>query len=111
MYPRKGTIAVGCDADLAIWDPSKEIRVTYDILHDASGYTPYEGMKVKGWPVTVLSRGRIAVENGELKVERGSGRFLARDLSNAGRPIGALETELDPQRNFGADLLTDRLDA
>jgi dihydropyrimidinase len=111
MYPRKGTIAVGGDADIAIWDPRKEITVTYDMLHDASGYTPYEGMQLKGWPVTVLSRGRVAVENGELKIERGSGQFLARDLSNAARPLGALEAELDPQRNFGADLVTDRLDA
>ena len=66
---------------------------------------------MKGWPVTVLSRGRVAVENGELKIERGSGRFLARDLSDAARPLGALEAELDPQRNFGAGLVTDRLDA
>jgi dihydropyrimidinase len=110
MYPRKGAIAVGGDADIAIWDPRKEMTVTYDMLHDASGYTPYEGMKVKGWPVMVLSRGRVAVENGELKIERGSGRFLPRELSNAARPLGALEAELDPQRNFGTDLVTERLD-
>jgi dihydropyrimidinase len=111
MYPRKGTIAVGGDADIAIWDPRKEITVTYDMLHDASGYTPYEGMQVRGWPVTVLSRGRVAVENGELKIERGSGQFLARDLSNAARPLGVLEAEADPRRNFGVDLVTGRLDA
>jgi dihydropyrimidinase len=111
MHPRKGTIAVGGDADIAIWDPHKEVTITYDMLHDASGYTPYEGMKVKGWPVMVLSRGRIAVENGELKIERGSGRFLARELSDAARPLGTLEPEIDPQRNFGSDLLPGRLDA
>jgi dihydropyrimidinase len=111
MYPRKGTIAVGSDADIAIWDPDKEMTITYHMLHDASGYTPYEGMKVKGWPVMVLSRGRISVENGELKIERGSGQFLARDLSNAARPLGALEAEVDPQRNFGADLVTERFGA
>ena len=110
MYPRKGTIAVGGDADIAIWDPRKEMTVTYGMLHDASGYTPYEGMKVKGWPVMVLSRGRVAVENGELKIERGSGRFVARDLSNAARPLGALEAEVDPHRNFGTNLVTERLD-
>ncbi len=111
MHPRKGTITVGGDADIAIWDPHKEVTITYDMLHDASGYTPYEGMKVKGWPVMVLSRGRISVENGELKIERGSGRFLARQLSDAARPLGALEPEVDPQRNFGSDLLPGRLDA
>jgi dihydropyrimidinase len=110
MYPRKGTIAVGSDADIAIWDPRKEVTVSYDMLHDATGYTPYEGVKVKGWPVMVLSRGRVAVENGELNVERGSGRFLARDLSEAARPLGALEAELDPQRNFGTGVVTERLE-
>ena len=110
MYPRKGTIAVGSDADITIWDPRKEITVTYSMLHDASGYTPYEGMQVKGWPVVVLSRGRIAIENGELKIERGSGQFLARDLSDAARPLGALEAEIDPRTNFGTGLVTDRLE-
>jgi dihydropyrimidinase len=111
LYPRKGTIAVGSDADIAIWDPRREITVSYDMLHDASGYTPYEGMKVKGWPVMVLSRGRVAVENGELKIGRGSGQFLARELSDAARPSGALETEINPATNFGTDLVTQRLDA
>lgn len=111
MYPRKGTIAVGADADIAIWDPDKDVTVTYDILHDAAGYTPYEGMQLKGWPVTVLSRGRIAVDKGELKIERGSGQFLARGISDAARPLGVLESEVDPRRNFGARVITERLDA
>jgi dihydropyrimidinase len=111
MHPRKGTIAVGSDADIAIWDPHREVTITYDMLHDASGYTPYEGIKVKGWPVIVLSRGRVSVEHGELKIERGSGRFLARGLSDAARPLGALQVEVDPERNFGSDLLAHRLDA
>jgi len=110
LYPKKGTIAVGSDADITIWDPRKEITVTYSMLHDASGYTPYEGMQVKGWPVVVLSRGRVAIENGELKIERGSGQFLARDLSDAARPLGALEAEIDPRTNFGTGLVTDRLE-
>jgi dihydropyrimidinase len=111
LYPRKGTVAVGSDADIAIWDPEQKVTISYDMLHDASGYTPYEGMTLKGWPVTVLSRGRIAVENGELKIERGSGQFLARNLSDAARPRGVLESETDPQRNFGAELIPRRLDA
>jgi len=108
LYPRKGTIAVGADADLAIWDPDKEVTVTYDHLHDASGYTPYEGTQLKGWPMTVLSRGRIAVEDGELRIARGSGEFLARDLSEAARPSGQLEPEMDSSRNFGADVMPER---
>src|SRR5436189_5910 len=52
LYPRKGTLAVGSDADLAIWDPDKEITITQSTLHDAMDYTPYEGKTIKGWPVT-----------------------------------------------------------
>jgi dihydropyrimidinase len=110
LYPRKGTIAVGADADIAIWDPDKEVTVTYDLLHDASGYTPYEGMKLKGWPIMTLSRGRVAVEDGKLKIERGTGKFLARELSEAARPARAIEPEMDRSRNFGADLMPERPD-
>ena len=52
----------------------------------------------------VLSRGRIAVENGELKVERGSGEFLPRFLSDAARPLGRMVKEMDFDKNFGADI-------
>lgn len=105
LHPKKGTIAVGADADIAIWDPTREITVTWEQLHDAVGYTPYEGMTLTGWPVTVLSRGRVAVEDGELKVARGSGHFLPRGRSQAARPLGRLTPEMDPSRNFGADIL------
>src|SRR5437588_6985144 len=73
LYPKKGTIAVGSDADIAIWDPERETTVTAGKLHDNVGYTPYEGRHVHGWPVTVLSRGRIIVEDGKLAAPRGSG--------------------------------------
>ncbi len=78
LAPRKGTIAVGADADLAIWEPQREVTLTAAMMKDNTGYTPYEGMRVKGWPTTVVSRGRIVVEGGELKVERGSGEFIPR---------------------------------
>ncbi|MBP11842.1 MAG: dihydropyrimidinase [Acidiferrobacteraceae bacterium] len=105
LLPRKGTIAVGSDADIAIWDPDLEVTVTWDLLHDNVGYTPYEGRKLRGWPVTVLSRGRVAVEDSELKVERGSGQFLPRYLSDAAQPLNRLVPEMDINRNFGAKIL------
>ena len=105
LQPRKGTIAVGCDADIAIWDANREVTISYDLLHDNVGYTPYEGIRVKGWPETVLSRGRLVVDNGELHVERGSGEYLSCQLPDAAVPSGHRVAELDPDRNFGAELL------
>lgn len=94
LYPRKGTIAVGSDADLAIWDPYRDVVVRWENLHDNVGYTPYEGRPIKGWPVAVVSRGRIVVENGKLSAERGSGRFLRCDSPDAARPLGRPTPEL-----------------
>jgi dihydropyrimidinase len=94
LYPKKGTISVGSDADIAIWDPERETTVTAGILHDNVGYTPYEGRRLRGWPVTVLSRGRIVVDNGKLAAPRGSGAFLPCALSDAARPRGAPVPEL-----------------
>ena len=78
LYPRKGTIAVGSDADLAIWNPEKKVTISTSMLHDNVGYTPYEGKQIIGWPEVVVSAGRVVVENGVLHAERGSGRFIKR---------------------------------
>ncbi|HVZ44884.1 MAG TPA: dihydropyrimidinase [Ramlibacter sp.] len=78
---RKGSIAEGLDADLAIWDPERVTQVRAADLHDNVGYTPYEGMTLRGWPETVMSRGRVVVAEGELHAERGSGLFLQRGPS------------------------------
>jgi len=80
LAPRKGTIAVGSDADLAIWDPDKRVTLTAAMMKDNVGYTPYEGMAVTGWPTTVLSRGRLTVHEEKLMVEKGSGKFIARGI-------------------------------
>src|SRR5579862_3014675 len=94
LYPRKGTIAVGSDADIAIWDPTRQTIVSAANIHDNVGYTPYEGMQLTGWPVTVLSRGRIVVDEGKLIAERGSGVFLPCALSDAAKPLGRPTPEL-----------------
>jgi len=105
LHPRKGTIAVGADADIAIWDPEHEVTVSADTVHDNVGYTPYEGRQLTGWPVAVVNRGRIVIEDGALKVERGSGAFLPCEKPEPARPLGRLQPEVDPARNFGAEIL------
>ncbi|MER1940693.1 dihydropyrimidinase [Castellaniella sp. FW104-16D08] len=76
LYPRKGVIRLGSDADFAIWDPDLKKTVTWDMLHDNVGYTPYEGREVTGWPVAVFSRGRAVVENETLLARAGDGQYL-----------------------------------
>ncbi|WP_407180936.1 dihydropyrimidinase [Bradyrhizobium sp. STM 3562] len=81
LYPRKGTIAVGADADIAIWDPAREVTISQNILHHGADYTPYEGLHVTGWPVTMLVRGETVVADGALVGRKGAGQHLARDPS------------------------------
>ena len=78
LYPRKGTISVGADADIAIWDPDVRVTVSIDALHDNMDYTPYEGMRIEGWPVTTVSRGKIVWHEGESLGTPGHGRLLRR---------------------------------
>jgi dihydropyrimidinase len=94
LYPKKGTIAVGSDADICIWDPDKHVHVTHGMLHDNTGYTPYESQHITGWPVTVISRGRVIIEDGALNAERGSGNFLPCALSEMAKPLGRPVPEL-----------------
>jgi dihydropyrimidinase len=78
LYPRKGTLAVGSDADIAIWNPQATFTVTWSKLHDNVGYTPYEGRTIAGWPETVINRGRIVISDGALHAVRGAGEFIPR---------------------------------
>jgi dihydropyrimidinase len=105
LYPKKGTIAVGSDADIAVWDPKRETEITAGILHDNVGYTPYEGRRLRGWPVTVLSRGRVVVEDGKLAAQRGSGKFLPCALSEAAKPSGVPVPELASVADTGVPLV------
>ena len=83
LYPRKGSIAVGGDADIAIWDPERTVTISQDMLHDNLDYTPYEGRVVTGWPVTTLSRGAVVWDDGDGAGRAGPGRVPA--LRPAGR--------------------------
>ena len=86
LYPKKGTISIGADADIAIWDPSITKKITHADIHDGSDYTPYEGIEITGWPVTTLLRGVPIVENGKLTGKKGAGQFLARGKSHMVAP-------------------------
>jgi len=87
LYPRKGSIAVGSDADLAIWDPEHEVTIGRAMLHDRMDYTPYEGFKVKGYPIATFSRGEAVWRNGMPAGKPGRGRFLPCDKPGLARTV------------------------
>jgi dihydropyrimidinase len=76
LYPRKGTIAVGSDADLVIYDPSREVTLSYQTLHQRVDYCPFEGQVMHGYPRVVLLRGQVIVEDGEFVGRVGQGQFI-----------------------------------
>ncbi len=78
LYPKKGTIAIATDADLVIWNPRQVVTLTNQILHHQVDYTPYEGMKLIGYPETTLSRGEIIWHQGEFCAQQGRGQFIPR---------------------------------
>ena len=78
LYPRKGTIAVGSDADIVLWDPNKEHTISAETHHMNTDYNVYEGMQVKGWPVRTLLRGQSIVVGTEWLGKQGGGTYLRR---------------------------------
>ncbi|PYS29207.1 MAG: dihydropyrimidinase [Acidobacteria bacterium] len=78
LFPRKGTIAVGSDADIVIFDPDREQTISSKTHHMRVDYSAYEGRRVRGVTETVISRGNVIVENGTFKGKAGMGRFLKR---------------------------------
>lgn len=95
---RKGGIAVGLDADLALWDPERKWTIRHDALHSRVDFSPFDGRTVKGKPVTVLVRGMPVVRDEALQVPPGFGQFLPRrrfDPADARRPVEEATPWLD----------------
>jgi dihydropyrimidinase len=76
IWPQKGSLLVGADADLVLFDPNKEFSVTVEHLHEKVDYTPYEGFALMGYPVMTLIKGKKLIEHGELRAEKPVGNYL-----------------------------------
>lgn len=81
LYPKKGSIAPGFDADIVLWDPNRQVTISQSLMHHGADYTPYEGIDVTGWPVTTILRGKVVMKDGEIVGVLGEGRFLERARS------------------------------
>jgi dihydropyrimidinase len=79
LYPRKGVIAPGSDADLILIDPSIKKRLGREDFH-VSDYSPWQGWEVKGWPVTTILRGKVIVDKGQLFGDLNDGQLVARRI-------------------------------
>jgi dihydropyrimidinase len=83
LFPRKGTIAVGSDADIIVFDPQKSTTLSVKTLHMKVDYNPYEGRTVQGSPAVVISNGEVIIDGDAFVGRKGAGRFLRRGPSQA----------------------------
>lgn len=81
LYPRKGSIGIGFDADLTLWDPNRRETIRQANLHHGADYTPWEGFAVTGWPVMTLARGAVVAEDGRVTGTSGRGQVLDRTVT------------------------------
>ncbi|MCX7289417.1 MAG: amidohydrolase family protein, partial [Rhodobacterales bacterium] len=82
-YPKKGAVLVGADADLVVWDPEKTKTITASKQQSAIDYNVFEGKAVKGLPRYTLTRGKVAIHDGEVRTEEGHGKFVPREARPA----------------------------
>jgi len=82
LYPRKGTIAVGSDADLVVFDPDLTLTIEGSVLKSNSDYSAFEGWQVTGWPEVTLRRGEVVLRDGEIIGQPGSGTIVPRGATN-----------------------------
>ena len=80
IYPRKGSISVGADADLVIWDPERDKTISRDTHYQNVDFNIFEGMSVRGVNVVTISQGKVVYQDGEVRSERGSGRYVKRPV-------------------------------
>jgi dihydropyrimidinase len=88
LYPEKGSIGVGFDADIVLWDPNRKETIRQELMHHGSDYTPFEGIAVTGWPVMTILRGAVVAEEGRILGTKADGKFLKRGLSPYAVPTG-----------------------
>ena len=102
MYPRKGAILVGADADIVVWDPQKEKTISAGSQQSAIDYNVFEGKHVKGLPRYTLTRGHVSVDDGEIKTQEGHGEFVKRE------PAGAVNKALSSWKELTAPRKVER---
>jgi dihydropyrimidinase len=86
LHPRKGAIAVGSDADLALWDPLKRTIIDGAAMQSRAGYSVYDGWTVQGWPRFVLRRGQVVLADGSSLAQPGQGRWIRRARAASPQP-------------------------
>ncbi|MGP1397280.1 MAG: dihydropyrimidinase [Inquilinaceae bacterium] len=86
LYPRKGSIGVGFDADITLWDPTRKETIQQKNMQHGADYTPWEGFEVTGWPVMVIAGGRVAMDDGKILSQPGEGRVIERGISPFAAP-------------------------